>query len=141
MSNTTTTTDSTNLFLTASRKKLRFASARGHLSVEDLWDIRLEDLDELAIALRDELAHQSRQSFIKDTPSKKASDTQLALDIAKAVIEIRLAERAAAKDRTIRLQELQTLKAALEQKQIEAIEGMSTEDLQKKIAELQSQVG
>ena len=42
------------LFITASREKLRFASSKGLLTTEDLWSLSLTSLDAIYIVLSDE---------------------------------------------------------------------------------------
>lgn len=58
--------------------KLRFATSKGNLSVEDLWD--LPALDRLAVSYDEELAKSPRKSFItNDTPSN--SELELKFNI------------------------------------------------------------
>lgn len=45
------------MFEKASRIKLRYSTNRGVLSVEDLWDLSLEQLDPIAINLNKSLKH------------------------------------------------------------------------------------
>jgi hypothetical protein len=38
------------MYKEAAKQKLRFATNKGNLSVEQLWDLNLTDLDSLAVA-------------------------------------------------------------------------------------------
>lgn len=51
------------MFKQASKMKLRFATSKGNLSVEDLWDLSLPVLDKLAVSYDEELAKSPRKSF------------------------------------------------------------------------------
>ena len=79
------------IFKKASKDKLRFLTSDGVLTDEDLWDIPLESLDQLAISLKKSLADTENESFIGKKRGK--NDTlQLRFDIAKSIIDERLAD-------------------------------------------------
>lgn len=109
--------------------KLRFATSKGNLSVEDLWDLSLPALDRLAVSYDEELAKSPRKSFItNDTPS----NSELEFNIVKDVITDKLKDKAAreaAKDKA-RLTEL------LAKKQSEKMESMSEDEIRQRLAEL-----
>lgn len=93
----------TNIFEQASRKKLRFATNRGAISTEDLWDLSLEELDSIAKTL-DKTVNDAGKSFIKkkDTVNRTAS---LQLEVVVSVINTKMEEadrRAAAAERKIK---------------------------------------
>ena len=77
------------MYKQASKMKLRFATSKGNLSVEDLWDLSLPALDRLAVSYDEELAKSPRKSFItNDTPSN--SELELKFNIVKDVITDKL---------------------------------------------------
>lgn len=125
--------ETVNMFEKASRLKLRFQSANGRVSTEDLWDLPLSQLDVMAKGLRREL-RETEDSFIED----KKSDAQIELrfEIIKYVIEQKLAERDAKLQAKERAQRRQVLQEALEKKQIAALDGMSVADIKKELAAL-----
>ena len=51
-------------FEKASKLKLRFSTNRGELSIEDLWDLSLESLDQIAVAIDKALETAGKKSFI-----------------------------------------------------------------------------
>lgn len=89
------------MFEKATRLKVRFDSAQGKLSVEDLWDLPLTsktnkaNLDDVAKAVARSLkSSDNEESFVlKSTPSNNLD--KLKLDIVKHVISVCLAENEA----------------------------------------------
>lgn len=77
------------MFEKASRMKLRFNTQRGVLSVEDLWDLPLIQLDNIAIALNKKLQESKTESFIK-TRTKDTTELELKFNIAKHIIDVKL---------------------------------------------------
>lgn len=122
-------------FIEAARKKIRFGTSQGQLAVEDLFDLSLPSLDKIAVALDAQLQQSGRKSFI-DAPVKGLAETQLAFDIAKYVIDVKLAEKAEAKLAAERKSQVDFLKGLLEKKQLAELEGMTTEQITAKLAEL-----
>ncbi len=88
------------IFAKASRKKLRFPSMAGFLSVEDLWDLPLIDkasvsLDDVARSVNRDLKDSEEESFV-EAHTAQNSDLSLRLDIVKRIIEVKLADRSRA---------------------------------------------
>ena len=124
------------MFEKASRLKLRFETARGLFTAEDLWDLPLTsprgnpNLDDIAIALNKRLKEVTTESFVtKTTRSNEA--LQLSFDIVKHVIEVKLAENEEAKKKTEQKQRKDRILEILAHKQDKALEDLPIEELQK----------
>ena len=128
-----------NLFEQASRKRLRFDSDRGLMTVEDLWTIPLQSkngfsLDAIAIELSKKVSEQEVSFVSKRSPAHE--DDLLRFEIVKYIIESRLAEAEAKKVAGERKAELETLQALLAKKKMENLEQMSVEEIEAKLASL-----
>ena len=124
------------IFEKASKAKLRFSTSRGQLSTEDLWDLSLESLDQIAVAIDKALETAGKKSFIgkRDTTN---TTLELQLEILKHIIEVKLAEKDAKAKRVERNAQLTQLKELAASKSTEALQGKSLEEINKMIAELQ----
>lgn len=127
-------------FVLASRMKLRFPTSRGHLQVDDLWDLSLKDLDAMAVATDAAIENTGGKTFLEnpDTrrPSTERTTRTVALDVLKLVIEIKQAEnkeRLAKSALNARRQFLMGLK---EKKQIDALESLSVEEIDAQLTAL-----
>lgn len=121
--------------LQASKMKLRFATSKGNLSVEDLWDLSLPALDRLAVSYDEELAKSPRKSFItNDTPSN--SELELKFNIVKDVITDKLKDKAAREAAKDKAAEKARLTELLAKKQSEKMESMSEDEIRQRLAEL-----
>lgn len=128
-------TEVNNLLVVASRKKYRFESGRGVVGVEELWDLSLEAVDKIAVALHEQIEKAGSKSFLQ---KRAASTTELEnkLAIAKFVIETRSAEQDAAKVKAAKQAEKARLLEALANQQDKELQNLSSEELKKRIAEL-----
>lgn len=132
------------LFEKASRIKLRFDTPRGYISVEDLWDFPLTSydgasLDTVARALRKQLKDTDDDtSFVNSTTTVSAADKklQLAFDIAKRIIEVKLAEREAAQVRSDNSAKKQRILEIIARKEDNELEGKPLEELQNLVGAL-----
>lgn len=128
------------MFEKASRLKLRFNTPSGVLTVEDLWDLPMTsktgkaNLDDIARGLHTQLEDE-QVSFV-EKPAKKNEGKQLAFDIVKHVIEVRLAERDAAKLAEDRRKTKQRIADLIAEKRDEELKGKSLEDLEKMLESL-----
>lgn len=123
------------LFVTASRKKYHFTTAKGSLDVSDLWDLNLESLDRVAVSLDDAITKAGTKSFInkKSNSSKELEDK---LEIVKYVIQVKQEEAEASKVRAEKAAKKERLLQILEKKEDESLEKLSAEDIKKMLAEV-----
>lgn len=128
-----------NLFELAARKKLRFESSRGLLSTEQLFDLSLQALDQIAIALDKKIRDTAPKSFISDKPAVD-SDAQNSLEIVKHIIEYKQKQAAANSRRQELASQRKILQDAIAQKTLEGLVDGSLDDLQKRLAALDEQV-
>lgn len=123
------------MFEKASRKKLRFNTTRGMLTTEQLWDLPLKDLDQLAVARHKALKELPEMSFISAEKNLGRDDLELEFSIIKHIINVKLAELNERKVAASRAQERELLKDAIARKKIEVLENLSLEEMEKRLAE------
>jgi hypothetical protein len=128
------------MFEKAARKKIRFDSPQGQLSVEDLFDLPLTtkrnnqaNLDDIAIALDKQLKDANTTSFVKKTITANEI-AKLKFDILLHVIEVRMAEDEAAEQRKVNADKKQRLQALIAQKEMEADGAKSVEELRAELS-------
>ncbi len=128
----------------AAQNKLRFSSVRGELIAEQLFDLPLKvangfDLDTVARSIHTELKAMGEETFVAVTtnnPRKKV--LEVSLEIVKDVIATKVAENAAASNRAHRTEERRKLLDALAAKRDHALTTASVEELEAKLAALDS---
>lgn len=118
-----------NIFEAATRRKYRFPF-RGLISVEDLWDIPMKNLDDVFKALNLQKKANNEESLIV---TRSAEDVELEdkIKIVKYIYNFKLQEqneRLAAKEQK---QKNQKILEIIARKQDEALEGKSIEELEK----------
>ena len=123
------------IFVRASKLKLRFATTKGALSTEELWDLSLESLDVIAKKVNKELKDTEEESFIG---KKTSANTllNLKLEILKYVIQVKLEEKDKATARAEKNAKLARLKDLYANKADAELEGKSKEEIAKMIEEL-----
>lgn len=144
MSHKEQTTMSTNIFEYAVRNKLRFASPRGALTVEDLWDVPLRskdgfDLNALAKAANKAVKDSGEENFVDaDVRSPEHTRREMTLEVLKHIINTKLADEDAAKKRAENKAEMEKLLTILAEKQDGKLSTLSEEQIKKRIAALKS---
>ena len=123
------------LLVKAARKQWRFASTKGHLTFEDLWQMKLEDLDRIAVALDEKIQKGGRKSFITKR-TESMSEEQGMFDLVTYVIETKMAEADAAKARAAKASQKQFMQDLLQRKRIASLENLTTEEIEKQLAAL-----
>jgi len=122
-----------NIFEQASRKRIRFNTGIGLLSVEDVWQLPLTNvkganLDWLAMQLQEECAAKSKKSFVHKVETKD-EDAQLRFDIVLHIISVKLAEREEAEKAQERHDRRQRIMALIERKENEQFDQKSLDEL------------
>ena len=130
-----------NIFEYATRNKLRFASTRGELTIEQLWDVPLRSKDDfnlntVAKTVNKALKDISEESFVETKRTAEHTRREIALEAVKYVIDTKLAEEAAAEKRAANKLEKEKLLKILAEKQDGKLSELSEKELKKKIAEL-----
>lgn len=126
------------LFELATRQKLRFASPKGLLATEDLWDLPMTgntSLDTVSKLANRDVKVSAEESFVVDaTPVNDIA--VLKLDVLKHIIAVRKAEQAArmaAQEKADRRRKLLDL---LAEKDNEKDAAMSREEILKELESL-----
>lgn len=131
-----------NIFEQASRQKIRFSSNKGDLTTEQLWDLPLTsktqfDLDTVAKTVHASLALVSTTSFVTQVSDPAKSRLELAMELVKHVIAVRVAENQAANDRAKARAERDRLINVLADKQDQALREMSADEIKARLADLE----
>ncbi len=132
----------TNIFEYASRNKLRFVSARGELTAEQLWDVPLRSKDDfnlnaVAKVANDAVKAANEENFIETSRTAAHVKVEMVLDVVKRVIEVKLADENVAKKRSDNKIKKERLLAVLAEKQDGKLSELSERELKKQIAELE----
>lgn len=130
-----------NMFEYAVRNKLRFASTRGDLTAEQLWDVPLRSSDEfnlnaVAKAANKALKDATEERFVETTRTPAHRRLESTLEIVKHVIDVKLAEEEATKKRAENKVERERLLAILAEKQAGKLSALSESELKKRIEAL-----
>ena len=131
-----------NIFEQASSLRLRFESAKGNLTVEDLWELPLSSeksvsLDSVAKKIYQNLNGVQSISFVGESTEANTLD-RLRMDIVLLIIDVKKAENAAARKATENRIEAQRIMEQMAKLQDKALDNMSMEQLQARLAELQA---
>ncbi len=119
------------MFDKATRLKLRFESNKGLLSVEQVWDLSLTALNEMAKGLSRQVkaAETDEEDFI-GTKSNVDSELQLRFDVVKHIIGVKLKERDDSRDAAERKANNQIILELIQRKKQQELESKSVEELE-----------
>lgn len=132
------------MYKKALKKKLRFKAANGLLSVENLWDLTLTQLAAIARNCSKELkklttGDEDDLGFLENTTdSTEVEDARLRFNIVKDIYQTKQEDIKNARDNAATDEELRHLETLLAKKRDQELESMSSEELEKKIAELRN---
>jgi hypothetical protein len=128
------------MFDVATRNKFRFASAKGDLTVEQLWDVPLRskddfNLNEIAKGLNRQINTQREESFVDNNKTIEGS-LSIKFEIVRTIIHVKLDEEEAIKNAAAKRERRQKLMKVLEEKQDGKLNEMSISALKKEIEAL-----
>ena len=131
-----------NIFEQATRRAIRFESAKGDLSVEQLWDLPLQsrnqfDLDTIAKTVNRQLNAVTEESFVRVRENPAKETLSLKLEIVKHIISVKLQEAEEARNRANKASEKEKLLRLLDEKQNEALRTLTPEEIQERLKALE----
>ena len=124
----------TNIFEYATRNKVRFPF-KGLISVEDLWDLSLTNLDFIYKTLNKQVKQSEEESLLT---TKTSVDTELEVQIAivKHIVSIKLKEQAEREKAAAKKAQQQKIMSIIATKEDEALQSRSVDELKKMLEEL-----
>ena len=127
-------------FKKAVQQKLRFETAIGLVTVEDLFNLKLTgnrglNLDTVAKTINKQLKESEEESFVSK-PTTANAELQLKLDIVKEIIADKLQEKKTAEEATANKAKRDKLLALKSKKQDESLESLTEEEIDAQLAEL-----
>lgn len=123
------------IFEQATKKALRFKGTKGNITTEDLWSLKLAELDAIYVALDDEIRSSSK-SYI--TQARANTEASLKLEVVKRVIDVKIADEARVQNNAELKVKEQAILAEIEARKGKALTTASTEDLERQLAEIRA---
>ena len=122
-----------NLFEIATRNRYRF-NYKGVMTVEDLWSLRVEDLDAIFKMLNRQKKTADEDSLL----ATKSAEDHLAnkIDIVRYIVSVKLAEAAERVSAAEKKAQRDKILEIVAKKKDKALEDMGIDDLMKKLEEL-----
>jgi hypothetical protein len=118
------------MYKLASQNKLRVSTNRGALSVEQLWDLPLTELDTLAVSLETAYKVSGKKSFLV-AKSKKDKILKLQFDIVLDILSTKVEAAEVAKDAAGIKEHNQKIMGLIAKKQDDELGELSTSELKK----------
>ena len=124
----------TNIFEYAARNKVRFPF-KGLISVEDLWDLSVTNLDFVYKTLNKQMKQAEEESLLA---TKTSVDTELEVQIAivKHIVSVKLEEQKAREEAAAKKARQQKIMSIIATKEDEALQNSSVDDLKKMLDDL-----
>lgn len=122
------------MFETATRNKFRFPF-KGQISVEDLWDLSLENLDAVFKTLNAQVKQASEESLL-DEKDREVEIVEQKIAIVKYIVGVKQAEIAKRRDAAKVREQKEKLMALIAKKEDEALDGLTAEQLKQMLANL-----
>lgn len=123
-----------NLFELATRCKYRFPY-RGQITIEDLWDLRLTDLDSVFKTLNAEAKKVSEESLL-ELKTKEDEELSDKITIVRYIVYTKLEEQKIRENEKANKERKQKLLAIKARREEAALEDISDEQLNEMINEL-----
>lgn len=118
-----------NMFEVAARGKMRFPY-KGVVSVEDLWDLNVTELDSVFKSLNSQMKQVNEESLL-NTKSKADYALDLQIEIVKYIVSVKLEEKETRDKAVAKKEQKQKIMQIMATKQDEELQNASMNDLQK----------
>lgn len=123
-----------NIFEVAARTKMRF-DFRGQISVEDLWDLSVNNLDTIFKTLNSQLKQVQEESLL-NTKTKEDKELDTKIEIVKYIVSVKLEEANVKLKALEQKKQKQKIMEILETKQDESLQNKSAEELKAMLDEM-----
>ena len=117
------------IYKKAAQNKLRFPTTKGSLTAEQLFDLSLSDLDNLAVLLDNSYEESKGKSFLKKRTVKDAN-IKLQFDIVIDVMQTLSAEQEAEQTKREIKEHNQKIITLISEKKDDALKGKSVKQLE-----------
>lgn len=116
-----------NLFVMAARGKYRFPF-KGQISVEDLWDLSVKNLDTIFKALNAE-AKQAKEESLLETKSAADAELEAKIEIIKYIVKVKQEEAQQRVVAAANSEQKRRINEIIASKQDQALQDMSIDEL------------
>lgn len=127
--------DKNEMFIIATRNKLRFPF-RGLITVEDLWDLSLTNLDNVFKTLNAK-SKQSQEESLLNIKTEEDEILNIQIEIVKYIVSVKLTEKHKEEQERLISEKKQKIMSIIAAKQDEALNNSSIEELQKMLNEIE----
>lgn len=111
------------------RLKTRFTTSKGSLSVEQLWDLSVTELDSLAVSLEEQYKNSKGKSFL-DKKTTKDKTLKLQFDVVLDILNTKVDEDEALRDAKEIKEHNEKINSLIKQKMDGKLAEMSIEELE-----------
>jgi hypothetical protein len=125
-----------NMFETALRNKFRF-QFKGLISVEDLYDLSVQNLDTVFKGLNSQLKQVQEESLL-NTKTKEDKELDVKIEIVKYIVKVKLDEENSRLKAKVQKEQKQKIMEILSVKQDESLQNKSVDELKAMLEELNS---
>lgn len=126
----------TNIFEYATKVKLRFPF-KGQLSVEDLWDLSVNNLDTIFKSLNAEVKQVQEESLL-NIKTKENKELEVKIEIVKHIVEFKLKEATDKLKVKEKKEQKQKIMEILATKQNESLQNKTEDELRAMLENLDS---
>ena len=123
-----------NIFEYAVRNKVRFPF-KGMISVEDLWDLSLTNLDSIYKTLNKQIKQNDEESLLS-TKTNIDTELEVQIEIIKHIVSVKLVEKEARESELARKEQKQKIMSIIAAKEDEALRNSSIDDLKNMLENL-----
>lgn len=123
----------TNMFEVATRNKFRFPF-KGLISVEDLWELSVDNLDSIFKSLNSEMKKTKEESLLS-TKTREDEVLETKIEIVKYIVSVKLAEKEQRERAFLNKERNQKIMDIIAAKKDAELHNMSIEELEKMLVQ------